>query len=123
MSRFTKRYKGHILRYGMAFIQDIFANPTHGQEVDYAKLKDAELHTMMAYDKKNRIFVIYSADNDDNEWFVFTRERPMLALEAAGTTQAPGYYDSDHKVIMKKEDVAADVILLCDHMHTECEAD
>lgn len=123
MSKFTKRYKEHILRYGMAFIQDIFANPTHGQDVDYMKLKDAELHTMMGYDKKNRIFVIYSADNDDHEWFVFTRERPMHALEAAGQTEAPGYYDVDHRCIMKYEDVSEDVRAVCKHMHKECEAD
>ena len=64
-----------------------------------------------------------SADNDDHEWFVFTRERPMHALEAAGQTEAPGYYDVDHRCIMKREDVAADVLAVCKHMHKECEAD
>lgn len=123
MSKFTKRYKEHILRYGMAFIQDIFANPTHGQDIDYAKLDGAELHTMMAYDKKNRIFVIYSADNDNHEWFVYTRERPMTALEAAGQTEAPGYYDVDHKCVMPFDAVDDVIKEICKHMNKECEAD
>lgn len=118
---FTRRYKEHIERYGMAFIQDIFANPTHNQDIDYCKLNGAELHTMMGYDKKNRIFVIYSADNDDHEWFFFTRERPMMALKFVGSKEAPGYYDVDHDVQVTTVDL--DVMAICKHMHRECEAD
>jgi len=118
---FTRRYKEHIERYGLAFIQDVFMHPTHDQKIDYMKLAGAELHTMMGYDKEHRIFVIYSADNDDHEWFFYTRERPMLALKFVGSKEEPGTYDVDHNV--KVDVVDDDVAAVCKLLHKECEAD
>lgn len=122
MSRFTRRYKEHIQRYAGAFIQDIFANPSHHtQEVEYAKLDGAELHTMMAYDKKNRVFIIYSADNDDHEWFVFTRKMPSMASRYVGQNDIPGYYDCDTGTTYMQ--APPDVAEACKRMREECEAD
>ena len=123
MSKFTDRYKKQIEKYGRAFINDRFANPTHQQSVDYTKLTGAELHTMMAYDKANHSFIIYAADNDDHEWFLFTRRRPMLALKEFATVDAPGYYDMDTNKLVPSMWVPNDIKTICDTMHTECEAD
>lgn len=120
MSAFTRRYKEHIHRYGLAFIQDMFSNPTHQQDVDYAKLDGAERHTMFGYDKKNRVFVVYSADNDNNVYYIYTRRSPMTALTALDDAK-PGYYNADDKE--QFETPPEDVGAMCKHMHVECKDD
>lgn len=120
MSQFTRRYKEHVERYGRAFIQDVFASPQN-QAVDYCKLENAELHTMMAYDKALCVFVIYCRDNDDREWVLYTRRRPMNALKAMDSAPMGKYYDVDNDKGF--DDMPPEITEALKVMRTECAYD